>query len=245
MTATALDAGGMARPDRRDVMLGGLLAMVGAGSVLLKPVSTTPVMTSARLDAAVPQKLGPWRVAATDGLVTAPEDEMTARLYDQILTRIYRAPDTTLPDMALLVACGRGQDADVQLHRPDVCYPPQGFTLSDERTLPLDFDGHAVPARIVTASRDGMAQQVVFWTRIGDRFPPDAAAERALIVRENLAGRMPDAVLVRISVEGVERGDALRAIRGFVGLLAAALPADGRRVFVDGFSGALSSARPA
>ncbi len=230
--------------DRRDVMLGGLLAMIGAGSVLLRPVSTAPVMTAARLDAAVPHVLGRWQVAATDGLVTAPEDELSARLYDQILTRIYRAPEGTWPDIALLVACGRGQDADVQLHRPDACYPAQGFALSDADALPVDFGGHAVPARIVTATRDAQAQQVVFWTRIGDRFPPDAAAERSLIVRENLAGRMPDAMLVRISVDGAVRGDALRAVRGFVTLLAASLSADGRRLFIDGWSGASPSARP-
>eukprot|EP01037_Dinobryon_pediforme_P011244 gene11244-11329_t len=248
----------LALPSRRDCLAGGLLGLIGAASVLLRPTSTAPVLTDRWIDAAVPQRLGPWQVAARDGLVTAPSDELSARLYDQILTRIYRvdrgwgagAPEPVteptaesasglarLPDVALLVAYGRGQDTDVQLHRPDACYPAQGFALSDPQALPIRFAGHIVPAQIVTARRDDLVQQVVYWTRIAGMFPPDSASERRVIVRENLAGRMPDAVLVRISVDLPERTEAVAAVLGFIGRLSAMLPPDGRRLLVDGFAG--------
>lgn len=68
-------------------------------------------------------------------------------------------------------------------------------------------------------------------------FPPDAASERRVIVRENLAGRMPDAVLVRISVDLPVRAEALVAVLGFIGRLSAMLPPDGRRLLIDGFTG--------
>jgi EpsI family protein len=243
----------LARPSRRDILAGGLLGAVGAASMLLRPTSAAPALSDHWIDAAVPQQLGPWQVAAHDGLVTAPTDELSAKLYDRILTRIYRAdraagrsaPDAghapgigaPLPDMALLIAYGRGQDADVQLHRPDACYPAQGFTLTDPRALPIRFAGRAVPAQVVTASRDDLVQQVFYWTRIAGTFPADGAAERRVIVHENLAGRMPDAVLVRISVDTAARAQAVAAVLGFIGLLGAALPQDGRRLLVDGFGG--------
>ncbi len=261
--APALRWPALARPSRRDCLAGGLLGLIGAASVLLRPTSAAPVLTDRWIDAAVPQRLGPWQVAARDGLVTAPSDELSARLYDQILTRIYRvdrgwgagagagAPVSAsasgsvsasgmaqLPDVALLIAYGRGQDADVQLHRPDACYPAQGFVLSDPQALPIRFAGRTVPAQIVTARRDDLVQQVIFWTRIAGTFPPDVAAERRVIVRENLAGRMPDAVLVRISVDLPARADAVAAVLGFIGRLSAMLPPDGRRLLVDGFAGA-------
>jgi hypothetical protein len=159
------------RPSRRDFLAGGLLGLIGGASVLLRPTSAAPVLTDRWIDAAVPQRLGPWQLAARDGLVMAPSDELSARLYDQILARIYRidrgwgapAPATAsgaaqLPDVALLIAYGRGQDTDVQLHRPDACYPAQGFVLSDPQALPIRFGGRTVPAQIVTARRDDLVQ---------------------------------------------------------------------------------------
>lgn len=225
---------GLPRPSRREVVLGGVLAMIGAGSVLLRPRSTIPVLTSERMDAAVPMAVGPWRSEPTDSLVTAPADELAARLYDQILTRIYRAP--SLPDVGLLIAYGRGQDTDVQLHRPDVCYPAQGFVLTDQRAVPVRLADRMLPAQVVTAQRYDRVEQIVFWTRIGQDFPPDVHAERGVIERENLSGRMPDAVLVRLSVDQPDRPAAVAAMLSFVRLLGAGLPADGRRLLLDGFA---------
>lgn len=229
------------RPTRRDVVIAGLLTAIGAASVGLKPVSAAPVLTPGRIDHAVPSIVGPWRVAATDGLVTAPSDELSAKLYDQILTRIYRAPG--LPDVALLIAYGRGQDADVQLHRPDACYPAQGYVLSAEQALPIGFGSRRVPAQIVTATRDALVSQVLFWTRIGDQLPVDAVAERRLIVHENLLGRMPDASLVRMSIDTDNRSAAIATFAQFIRLLAERLPADGRSLLVDGFASGPSNQR--
>ncbi len=91
----------LARPDRRDVLLGALLAAIGGASVVLRPTSRLAQLGSAKLDAAVPRTLGPWSVATTDGLVTAPSDELSAKLYDQILTRVYRGPGVPDHDAGL------------------------------------------------------------------------------------------------------------------------------------------------
>lgn len=232
-------------PSRRDVLVGALLGSIGLGAVLLRPGLTAPRLGDGRIEAAVPEQIGPWRGEAQVGQASEAQDELTARLYDRVLARVYRAaaPGPTdgaravaaLPDIALLVAYGRGQDADVQLHRPDACYPPQGFVLSDPRALPIRLSGRPVPAQIVTASRSDGVQQVLYWTRIANAFPPDAAAERAVILHENLAGRMPDAVLVRLAVAGPDRDAAIAAALRFIAALDAALPADGRRLLIQGF----------
>lgn len=229
-------------PDRRDVLFGALLAAAGLAEIGLRPVSTAPQLSARWVDAAVPRDVGPWRVAAVDGVVTAPEDELAARLYDQVLTRIYRAPGARgqLPDIALLVASGRGQDLDVQLHRPDACYPAQGYVLSAERAVRLGFAGRALTASSVAARRDDDVQQVLWWTRIGDIFPGDAAAQNRAIVHANLAGRAPDAVLVRLSVGAADDGAraaaaALGVLVQFAGALGAALGPAGRKLLVEGF----------
>ena len=222
-------------PSRRDVLIGALLGSIGLGAVLLRPGLTAPRLGEGRIEAAVPEQIGPWRGETQAGQASEAQDELTARLYDRVLARVYRAGVPGLPDIALLVAYGRGQDADVQLHRPDACYPPQGFVLSDPRALPIRLSGRPVPAQIVTATRSDGVQQVLYWTRIAGAFPPDAAAERAVILQENLSGRMPDAVLVRLAVAGPDRDAALSAALRFIAALDAALSPDGRRLLVNGF----------
>lgn len=226
---------GLPLASRRDVLVGALLGAIGFGAVVLRPGLAAPRLADGRIEAAVPDRIGPWRGEAQAIQASEAQDELTARLYDRVLARVYRADAPDLPDIALLIAYGRGQDADVQLHRPDVCYPPQGFVLSDPRLLPIRLSGHPVPAQVVTASREDGVQQVIYWTRIAGAFTPDGAAERAVILRENLSGRMPDAVLVRLSVAGRDRAGAVRAVLRFIAALDAGLPPDGRRLLIHGF----------
>ncbi len=222
-------------PSRRDVLVGTLLGSIGLGAVLLRPGLTAPRLAEGRIEAAVPAHIGPWRGEDEPLQANEAQDELTARLYDRVLARVYRAEAPGLPAIAMLIAYGRGQDADVQLHRPDSCYPPQGFVLSDPRMLPIRLSGQAVPARVVTATRADGVQQVMYWTRVARAFPADAAAERAVILHENLSGRMPDAVLVRLSVAGTDRPAAIAAAQRFIAALDTALPPDGRRLLIQGF----------
>ena len=216
--------------DRRQVVLGGLLAAFGVGSVALRPHSRVPVLSKQAMDAAIPATVGRYAVASVEGLVLPPTDELTSRLYDQVLTRIYQAPGS--PPLALLIAYGRAQDTDIRLHRPDECYPAQGFAISDQRHAEVALAGRRVTGTILSAHRSDRDEQVLFWTRIADTSPPEAAGERSVIIRAKLAGRMPDGVLVRLSAIMAEQGPALRLMQGFVAELSANLNATGQRLLL-------------
>jgi EpsI family protein len=220
---------GLARPSRRDLIAGSLLLAVSAASVGLKPKRMFKTLTHDELGAAIPMQVGAYRFATTSGLVLPPSDELSERLYDQVLTRVYAAPGK-LPIMALF-AYGSVQNLSLELHRPDECYPQQGFTITKPETLPLTFGGHRIPASILSADRpDGYAEQVLFWSRIGGQFPPDRTAQSLLVARENFAGRMPDGLLVRLSVPTTDRVLALGATKEFLDALDRELTPLGRRI---------------
>ena len=100
----------------------------------------------------------------------------------------------------LLLAYGSSQSGMLQIHRPEICYPASGFALTrtEETTIPLG-GGRSVPARRFTARSDTRVEHVLYWTRIGDMLPINWTAQRLAVMRSNLAGSIPDGLLVRLS----------------------------------------------
>jgi len=219
----------LARPNRRELLLGGLLLGITAASLALRPVRLYPQLSHGELDAAIPKAVGPYRFATTSGLILPPRDELSDRLYDEVLTRTYLAPGQ-IPVMALF-AYGSVQNLSLELHRPEECYPQQGFEIGAAERMPLRLDGHDIPASFLTARRpDGYVEQLLFWSRIGPHFPPDRTTQSLIVARENFAGRMPDGILVRLSLPTGDRALALRVAGRFMADLAAELPPLGRRI---------------
>lgn len=225
-----LDPGKMAR---RDLLIGGGCL---AGAVLGGSASAWNAprkLPDGGLDALVPKRLGDWRLTGTNGVIVAEEREDVRGPYDDLLTRIYRAEGS--PPITLLVAYGGSQREDVQLHRPEGCYPAAGFTLSDREPVRLRLAGApVVSAQMILAEAPLRTEQVLYWTRIGAEFPTSIMEQRWAVVRENLAGRTPDGVLVRLSAPGADRDGAASAFRAFLtALLASSSPA-AARVLVGG-----------
>jgi EpsI family protein len=211
------------------MLAGSLLIAITTASQLLKPVRMFDNLSQNELSAAIPKRVGAYRFATSSGLVLPPRDELSERLYDQVVTRVYVAPGK-LPIMALF-AYGSVQNLSLELHRPDECYPQQGFTITAPAPLPLMLGGHHIPASVLSARRsNGYVEQVVFWSRIGTQFPPDRIAQSLLVAKENFAGRMPDGILVRLSVPTAHRSEALATTRAFLQDLDRELPPVGRRI---------------
>lgn len=230
---------GFPAPSRRELLAGSLLLAMTAASEWLKPVRMFASLSQDELSAAIPKTVGAYRYATSSGLILPPRDELSEKLYDQVLTRVYAAPGK--PPIMALFAYGSVQNLSLELHRPDECYPPQGFAITALERLPLSAGGHAIAANVLTARRpDGYVEQVVFWTRIGTRFPPDQGAQTMLVARENFAGRMPDGLLVRLSVPSPERADSIAAIRAFLQDLDSGLSSAGRRIMFGTTPGASS-----
>ena len=127
-----------------------------------------------------------------------PEEAMPLESYDQLIARMYDAPG--LPKIMLLIAYGSTQGATLQLHRPETCYPAQGFILSDFSEPEFNFgSGHAIRSRRFTATLNERIERLVYWTRIANSFPLNTAGEYRAILGSVLKGLVPDGILVRIS----------------------------------------------
>lgn len=216
--------------DRRQFVLGGALLAAAAATVALRPQRVVAPLQPGVLDAAIPKSIGPYTFLTASGLVLPPQDEITEQIYDQVLTRVYTA-DGLLP-MMLLIAYGSAQDYTLQAHLPEVCYPSSGYTLTDLDRVPVRLHrGADETATFLTAERAGTVEQVLYWVRIGQRYPSTLTGERLAVIGANLARTLPDGVLVRISTLAPSRQEALPQLQAFNRLLVDSINPLGRRLF--------------
>lgn len=214
---------------RRNLITG--LAMMGAAGIAhaRQPVPYARKMSKETLDKLIPAKVGEWRFETTSGLVLPPPDATIDRLYDAVTTRVYSRPN--MPPIMLLIAYGSVQDGLLQLHRPEVCYPVGGYTLTETQISEFPITpGEVIPVRSFTAASDSRVEQVMYWTRVGNYMPTSWAEQRWSVVKANLEGAVPDGILVRISAIDLDMTTTMKLLQSFAQDLATAVRPDVRRL---------------
>lgn len=185
--------------NRRDLLIGGACFATAAAAEGLRPRKHVSLLGNRELENVIPKAFGVWQAREADGIVTPQsEDSLAARLYNQSVGRIYAGPDNTT--VMLLIAYGNTQSDTLQLHRPEVCYPAFGFTVTENRPAQFDLGrGVLVPGRNLVASSPGRDERISYWTRIGESLPTSNSEQRQMKFRIALSGIIPDGVLVRVS----------------------------------------------
>lgn len=213
MTKNSLPASLM---DRRKVLAGiGLLGVAGVVQAR-QPVPNRGPIPQKTFEGMIPDRVGSFAFETSSGLVLPPPDTLSNRLYDNLVTRVYASPEGE--GMMCLLAYNNRQDGVLQIHRPEICYPAGGYTLSPIENVAIALPGAApLPAQLFTATGDERNEVVMYWTRIGDSFPRKWAEQRLAVARENLRGIIPDGVMVRISVVGNDAEAARPKMEAFIG----------------------------
>lgn len=227
-----LDAAASVPASRREFIVAGAMISAAATSKWLLPSTSVerPLSTSA-LNRIIPERFGRWYQSNADDVFIPTADADSAGPYDALSTRYYANPAGD--QVIFLLAYGSAQAGDAQLHRPEVCYPAAGFSLSNAGTRLLKIPKvGAIAARAVTATLSGRVEQILYWSRVGSEFPTDSWAQRWSGFRQSMRGAVPDGALVRMSMISVDQQSALGLLEGFAEELLATSGADLRRVLV-------------
>ena len=200
---------------RRDLIIGGACLLGAAAAVAAKPRRHVALLKGGSLADMVPPTFGGWvSEDVGDPLAINAPDSLTARLYSQLVTRVYTNEAMGFQVMMLL-AYGSDQTDDLQLHRPEVCYPAFGYALqtNDEIKLPVT-GGVLLPARRLIAQSDERREGIIYWTRMGELLPASGREQREDRVRIAMQGIVPDLASCRSSTIWSEaiRADSWRAI---------------------------------
>lgn len=217
--------------DRRALVLGAALLAGGGVAMARQPRPAASRVETPELEKLIPQRIGDWTFQGSSGLVLPPSDALSDRLYDGLVTRSFTAPGRS--PIMLLVAYSNLQDGMLQVHRPEVCYPAGGFELSPTRHLEIANGlGGNLQASAFSANGVSRTEQVLYWTRVGSRFPVRWSAQRLAVVEANLAGTIPDGILVRISNLEPDLAHALPDLTGFAEALIRQSGPQGRKLMV-------------
>jgi EpsI family protein len=218
------------RVSRRQVAIGLGCALTGAAAQALVPRQKRDLLGTAKLETLVPSTIGDWSYLQQSGLVLPPSDQLSDRLYDQLLTRVY-VSESALPIM-LLMAQSPVQDGTLQVHRPEVCYPASGYRLSQSEVHQLNvLPGKTVATRIFTAQGGDRIEQLLYWTRVGEELPTTWLDQRLAVARANIRGQVPDGLIVRISTIAPDRS-AVSTLDRFAKELVLAVAPPGRPALV-------------
>lgn len=213
--------------NRRDVLIGGMLAAGGVSALAVGPLSKSPPNADRDISALFPDRVGQWRAAEAREAILPPRDALSEATYDRITARRYLSEG---PPITLVAAYRAAQDWAGQVHRPEVCYPASGFAIvgKAERTVPIGSTN--LPAGILRAERGGRTDRVLYWTRMAEDYPGSVWDQRRQLAGALLTGRTLDGIVVRLSVTDYGESSDFAPLVAFTRALHAALSAESRRL---------------
>lgn len=157
-----------------------------------------------KLESAIPKAFGDWELVSHQGagVVNPQQAELIESLYSQTLTRTYR--NSRGDYIMLSIAYGGEQAGEIELHRPEVCYVAQGFSLKPNGTSSVALPNHqgTLPLQRLLARQGRRIEPITYWMRVGDYVLASGSGQQLARVRHGLRGWVPDGVLFRVSSIG-------------------------------------------
>ncbi len=181
-------------------------------------------MAPQRLSQLIPERFGDW-VVDPAVLPIPPSPDLQRVLdatYDETLARTYRHAGGAR--VMLSLAYARNQHKGMNTHRPEICYPGQGFNIvRGIGDAQLGFAGRAIPVKRLVAALGARNEPITYWLMVGQRITEFGYAQRRVTIAHGLRGEVPDGVLVRVSSIDSDNAAAFMLQERFVQDLLASL----------------------
>lgn len=181
------------------VLLALMLLSAGLAIALRPTIILADELPPINLKTMVPTAFGNWQeqLNVSAQIVDPQQKQMLEKIYSETLTRTYVNNEGYR--IMLSIAYGKNQSGDLQLHKPEICYPAQGFAVKGKQPGELDLLGKPIPATRLEANLGQRFEPITYWTVVGDQVTSSMTDKRLTEMRYAMAGRIPDGMLVRIS----------------------------------------------
>jgi EpsI family protein len=218
---------------RRGFVAAGLMFAGAALAVGLRPTKhMADEIGMPDLEILFPKEFADWRVdTRTPVILPSPDVQaLLDKIYNQVLARTY--VNAAGQRIMLSVAYGGDQSDGTSAHRPEVCYPAQGFAISSNRTAVLGVGTRELQVRQLMSSLGTRYEPITYWVVVGGEVVTTGIGQKLAQMRYGVRGVIADGMLVRVSSidPDMNRGHAVQ--ESFIGDLALELDTvSGNRVF--------------
>lgn len=229
------------------ILMASLMAAGAATGYVARPNPQQAIKKNSEfsLEAIVPKAFGDWTLLPDKGnnVVNPQTQQMLDSLYSQLLNRTY--VNSKGQAIMLSLAYGDDQRGGLQTHRPEVCYPAQGFKLLGEQELALKTSFGDIAAKQIDTQLGRRHEPVTYWLTVGGKPITTDTERRVMEVRLALTGQVPDGLLFRVSSIDPDPnpGAAWALHQHFVNDLLSAVPEKDRRRLSGLTTAAASSAK--
>lgn len=214
---------------RRAVLALGLMATTAAVAHWARPtIHLAERGPKVELDSWFPTSFGDWRV--DDSLpVVLPAPDVQALLksiYNQILSRTY--VNRSGERIMLSVAYGGDQSDATRAHRPEVCYPAQGFQISENAVGEIPLGSARLRVRQLMSHQGPRHEPITYWIVVGEKVAVSGTEQKLAQLSYGFRGQIPSGMLVRVSSidPDAQHGYSIQA--RFLNDLVAAVPSAAR-----------------
>lgn len=171
-------------------------------------VAMTPVQRIAdggpamNLETMIPKQFSGWQldVPVIPLLISPATQAGLDKIYSQTLARTYI--NNRGERIMLSIAYGGDQSDSMQVHKPEACYPAQGFQTSEVRPAVLTTRFGSISVRRLEARQGQRFEPVTYWVTIGNQVVPDNLKKKLVEIDYGLKGFIPDGLIFRVSSIG-------------------------------------------
>lgn len=210
------------------------LTLLLAASVLAEATRPTRHLADLHpkidLEQIFPASFGGWTQDPNRPVTIVSPDQaaLLKQLYAQTVTRTYIGPQGER--IMLSVAYGGDQSEATRAHRPDVCYPVQGFQILSSENATLPVAGGELPVRHMFAKLGQRHEPVTFWFVVGEYVAVSSPQQKYAELRYSLRGLIPDGLLMRVSSIDLDPDAGYRLQTKFINDLYAGMRPEHRTV---------------
>jgi len=207
-----------------------LMFFVAWAAVALKPAENV-IKTAAveNLETLIPAQFAEWSIDPNMvPLNLSPELEATLKkAYSETLSRTYI--NSKKQRIMLSVAYGDGIEKQLDVHRPEICYPAQGFEVSKHVDQVMNSAFGDIPLRRLVAWQGSRIEPISYWITIGDKAVSSSFERKMLKLRYGLTGQLGSGLLVRVSSIEQDKGQAYLNHDEFIRDLIDSIPQEKRK----------------
>ena len=213
----------------KNIVIGLILISASLGALGLKPTKRMAERNAdINLETLVPLEFAGWKFDKNviPLQVDPQKQEVIKQTYSQVLSRTYY--NERGERVMLSVAYGGDQTDTMQVHKPEACYPAQGFRILKNNEVTLDTGYGNIPAKRLLAQLGSRVEPITYWITIGETVAVDSIKWKLERVKYGLTGNIPDGMLFRVSSIGDDE-QAYILQQNFIKDLLKSVPAKSRQ----------------